>query len=113
MDRIVARMNIARFRKLLAEERDGRKWQTIRLLLEEEERKLAAQTKVTRAVGLYPYHTQQEAKMAPRMVPIGPQSCTVRLADRCRTNAKWVFAVRSVIHTLTFCRATSLPMSTR
>lgn len=43
MDRIIARMNIARFRKLLAEERDGRKWQTIRLLLEEEERKFAAQ----------------------------------------------------------------------
>jgi hypothetical protein len=52
MDRIVARMNIARFRKLLAEERDGRKWQTIRLLLEEEERKLAVQTKVHQGGGL-------------------------------------------------------------
>ena len=44
MDRTVARMNIGRFRKLLAEERDSRKRETIRLLLEEEERKLAAQT---------------------------------------------------------------------
>ena len=44
MDRTVARMNIGRFRKLLAEERDSRKRETIRLLLEEEEGKLAAQT---------------------------------------------------------------------
>ena len=44
MDRTVARMNIGRFRKLLAEERDSRKRETIRLLLEAEERKLAALT---------------------------------------------------------------------
>ena len=31
MDRTVARMNIGRFRKLLAEERDSRKRETIRL----------------------------------------------------------------------------------
>ena len=41
LDRTVARMNIGHFRKRLAEERDGRKRETILLLLEEEERKLA------------------------------------------------------------------------
>jgi hypothetical protein len=45
MDRTVARMNIGHFRKRLAEERDSRKRETIRLLLEEEEeRKLAGLT---------------------------------------------------------------------
>lgn len=52
MDRTVARMNIGRFRKLLAEERDSRKRETIRLLLEEEERKLAAQTQGHQGGGL-------------------------------------------------------------
>jgi len=44
MDRTVARMNIAHFRKCLAEERDRRIRETIRLLLEEEEWKLAGLT---------------------------------------------------------------------
>jgi hypothetical protein len=51
MDRTVARMNIGRFRKLLAEERDSRKRGTIRLLLEEEG-KLAAQTQGHQGGGL-------------------------------------------------------------
>jgi hypothetical protein len=44
MDRTVARMNIGHFRKRLAEERDSRKRETIRLLLEGEERKLTGLT---------------------------------------------------------------------
>ena len=44
MDRFVARMNIAHFRKRLAEERDSRIRETIRLLMEAEERKLAGLT---------------------------------------------------------------------
>ena len=52
MDRTVARMNIGRFRKLLAEERDSPKRETIRLLLEEEQRKLAAQTQGHQGGGL-------------------------------------------------------------
>jgi hypothetical protein len=44
MDRTVARMNIVHFRKRLAEERDSRIRETIPLLLEEEEWKLAGLT---------------------------------------------------------------------
>lgn len=52
LDRTVARMNIGHFRKRLAEERDGRKRETIRLLLEEEERKLAGVPQGGQAGGL-------------------------------------------------------------
>jgi hypothetical protein len=52
LDRIVARMNIGHFRKRLAQETDGRKRETIRLLLEEEERKLAGVPQGGQAGGL-------------------------------------------------------------
>ena len=52
MDRTVARMNIGRFRKLLAEERDSRKREDSWHLLAEEERKLAAQTQGHQGGGL-------------------------------------------------------------
>ena len=42
MDKIVARLNIKHFRKLLTEELDQTKQQTIRQLLAEEEEKLRA-----------------------------------------------------------------------
>jgi len=42
MDEIIARLNIERFRKLLAEERDEAKRQTILQLLADEEVKLRA-----------------------------------------------------------------------
>jgi hypothetical protein len=42
MDKIVARLNIKHFRKLLTEELDQTKQQTIRRLLAEEEEKLRA-----------------------------------------------------------------------
>ena len=42
MDKIVARLNIKHFRKLLAEELDQKKQQTILRLLAEEEEKLRA-----------------------------------------------------------------------
>jgi hypothetical protein len=45
MDRTVARLNIEHFRKLLAQETDETKRQTLLRLLAEEEAKLAAMTK--------------------------------------------------------------------
>lgn len=45
MDRTVARLNIEHFRKLLAEEMDQSKRETIQRMLAEEEEKLARLTK--------------------------------------------------------------------
>jgi hypothetical protein len=52
LDRIVARMNIGHFHERLAEERDGRKRETILLLLQEEEQKLAGVPQGGQACGL-------------------------------------------------------------
>jgi hypothetical protein len=51
MDRTVAKLNIAHFRKLLAAETDETKRQTITRLLAEEEAKLEALTKQTKPPG--------------------------------------------------------------
>jgi len=50
MDSMIARLNIERFRKKLAEESDEMRRQTLLCLLAEEEEKLAQLTKSTREI---------------------------------------------------------------